>query len=181
MKKLSIFVLLFVTCFCGAFVGCGQKQPEPIVLSRYFGDTVESQNAESGYNYFHLTQFAQDQVDTSTMKRHSLLTFSGDRDWITGMYVKSIYFYVVADTKLVDEQLSFVMYGLGNWDEASNKHKYEEPNIGITTEANQSQLVRLNINCRVTEDVSIQLKFVQNSVNFKWTIFGLKVYGEFVN
>lgn len=101
------------------------------------------------------------------------------------MYIECVYFYVYSDTALIDSQLSFLMTGLdgGLYDETlpEGTYKVEKNSIGISVEENGSQLVRVDIGHKVTQNGFSLVFDFDNDLefgNFSWTIYHLTVYGE---
>lgn len=190
MKKLKNIIILLCVCLCSLFVACdngGRHVNTPAIdMSRYFMSTVKSYHKASAGEYytednFALKSFVGEKPNASTMYMHTYVQFSGDTPWMTGMYIECVYFYVVADADINEEQLSFVMYGLdgGIYDTEASKYKVEQNSIGISGKANVGRLVRVDINHKATSDgLMIEIHFNPSVVGYKWTIYGLSVYGE---
>ena len=188
MKKLKTVFAVLCACMCLCLVACGPNgrnvTTPAINMTRYFSDSVVSQNTDSGYSVttaLHLPSFVGESADQKTMYKHSSLAFSGDTTWMTGMYIECVYFYVVANTELAEAQLSFVMSGLdgGNYDVTAETYKVEQLSIGITAKANEAKLIRVDIGHQVTtKTLSVKFNFNPSTVEFKWTIYGFAVYGE---
>jgi len=189
MKKIKYLFVIICACMCLCLTACGgagrNVHTPAISMTRYFLDSVNSSYktdyGSSGSTTLHLPSFVGTKKDETTMLRHNLLTFSGDSNWLDGMYIECVYFYVVANEDLVEKQLSFVMFGLdgGNYDVTAETYKVEQNSIGISAKAGEGKLVRVDIGHKATtKTMTIKFSFNPSDVDFKWTIYGLSVYGE---
>ncbi|MBQ8468162.1 MAG: hypothetical protein IJ542_00200 [Clostridia bacterium] len=194
-KHFKMISALFACTICVLssllFFGCKNTSPvstPAINMNRYFSNTVVSRNIDSGATSttnLTLSSFISESVDKTTLKKHRSLTFDRNGAWLNGMYIECVYFYVYSDTALIDSQLSFLMTGLdgGLYDETlpEGTYKVEKNSIGISVEENGSQLVRVDIGHKVTQNGFSLVFDFDNDLefgNFSWTIYHLTVYGE---
>ena len=182
LKKIIISVLCFICIF--SLVGCNKRDVNlpAITMSRYFKSTVVSRynNANTDYK---LSSFTAESADTSTIKLHRNLKFTGITNWIYNMEIECVYFYFYSTKSIEVNQLVFTMTALdgGLSDDTLNNYKVQET-LAFNAEKNDGVLLRVNIGHRVTMDdltMTIALED-ENLVNmdFGWTIYGLQVYGD---
>ncbi len=199
-KKKKLIISLISVVACIVIVVCvvlgvyyysnSRKVSTPaITMSRYFSSTVVSDKKSStgtlALSYFTGSRAA---TDTNAYFHHTTLTFSTELNWIYGMYLECVYFYFYCNRDITDLVATVTITGLdGNTYDASlptDTYKVEQQ-IGINTNSGKGVLVKMNIDQSVvslTSDcnliISLENQDALDDANFKWTIYGLQVYGE---
>ena len=186
MKK---FLALFC-CLLSMFIVCGCSRDvstQALTMTRYFKSNVVSAYGINKTKEYSLVNFTGENANLGTMAAHKSLTFSGINDWLYRKYIERVYFYVYTTHTTNIEQLKVTFTSLdgGETDNTINGYKVSET-VAVNVEANKGTLVRVDIGHTVTlDDAQLIFKlddekfsYDTNYANFKWTIYGLQVYGE---
>lgn len=182
IKKLLIAILCMLCVF--SFSGCSRNvNTDPLSMGRYYNEKVTSTYSFSKTTYYSLSNFTGKSVNKDTLLLHKTLTFNAT-NWLYCMNIECVYFYVYANKDVNINQLTFTMTGLDGGEEDSrlNSKKVEEV-VSVKAKKNKGVLVRVDIGHTVELDASsIVLSLGDEDLvtdsSFKWTIYGLQVYGD---
>ncbi len=181
MKKLNkIFACLL--CFFSIFllVGCNSNA---LTMDRYFKSTAVSRYNNSNKDY-DLSYFTSKKVDTSTLRAHTYLKFTGITNWIYDMDIEYVTFYFYSNKSVEVNQLQFKMTGLdGGESDLTTNSKYISKTLAFNIAKEKGVLLRVDIGQKATMDeltitIEMQDEAILNINDFGWTIYGLQVYGD---
>lgn len=193
MKKLKALTLaiLFIS-FAVLFSGCSKGLPS-IDMPTYFKNTATS-NVYKSTSYSNktldLSQFISDKPDTTKLDKYLDFTFTANAEWIYKMYIEKIEFYVyTSETPSTEMTFTIKITNLAKEDNLASKSDLKEIQ-SIYPTANQGYKLILPVDRVVATatgmtmsiDISESSELLLNKNNtkneFKWMIYGLKVFGE---
>ena len=189
MKTKSLFSILLAICCCFILVGCTNNgrnvKTKAITMNTYFSETVKVNNSSS--DTYNLSAFTSDNVDTNTLLTdNKKLTFTGVSNWIYGMYIECVYFYLYTTKSVEINSLKITMTDLDSGEEDSTlpegTYKLEET-FAVIADKQQGKLIRIDINKTalnqtLTLTIDLSGEPMVASGDYNWTIYGLTVYGE---
>lgn len=181
MKKLNkIFACLLCCLSLFLLVGCNSNA---LTMDRYFKSTAVSRYNGSNKE-LNLSCFTADKPDTSTLRLHAYLKFTGVTNWIYDMNIEYVTFYFYCTKTVEINQLQFKMTGLdGGESDLTSSSKYVSQILAFNPTKEKGKLLRVNIGHRATMDeltitIELQDENILNISDFTWTIYGLQVYGD---
>jgi len=193
MKKIAILILtLFISSTALLFAGCSDGL-KPINMSVYYNTNVDSivyTNDISSNRTLDLSTVTASSADWSKMDKYYDFNFSANASWIYKMYIERIEFYVLCNETTNEEMsINLKITNLAPEDNLSNISTHTDMKSHHPTE-NVAQKYTFDINkvvvtatgSKITLDIdqSTSLISIKNNPNnnFKWIIYGFKIYGE---
>ena len=192
MKKLKALLLtILFASFALTAAGCSKGIPA-INMPTYFKTSVTStvyKNSSTSSKTLTLDQFCSG-ADTSKLDKYLDFKFAANSSWIYKMYIEKLEFYVLTNTT-PDTEMTFTikLSNLAKEDNISSVSEITETQ-SIYPTANEPYKLTLFVNRVVATatgmtmsiDISESSELLLDKNNpdndFKWLIYGLKIYGE---
>jgi len=193
MKKLKALIFaIFITGFSVCLAGCSKGIPA-IDMPTYFNTAVSStiyKNNSTSNKSLTLESFTTSSANTTKLDKYLDFTFTAKSSWIYKMYIEKIEFFVYTNTT-PDTEMTFTIKisNLASEDKISSISQLEETQsiyptayepYKLTLFVNKVVATATGMTMSIDISESSELLLDKNNPdnNFKWQIYGLKIYGE---
>lgn len=194
MKKLITIIFIFIisiTATC--FSGCSNNSLPAIDMLTYFKPSVSTtvfRGSLSSSQTINLSLLTSSKPLKSEMDKYLEFTFSANANWIYKMYIEKVEFYVLSnESSDIQMSLNFSMTNLAKENNLSSTSTFEElkshtPVSGLAQKYTFyiNQVVPKATGSTITIDILESSELISNNSNpdsdFKWLIYGFKIYGE---
>lgn len=194
MKKISTLLIAILLPFSALLLsGCSQNGLKPIDMSTYYKSTIETtiyKNNISTSKSLTLDKVTADSPNMILMDKYLDIKVTANSSWIYKMYIEKIEFYVLTNESTESQMaVSLNVTNLAKESVTTNVTTFSELKSHIPS-ANTAQKYTFEINqvvskatgSTITIDISESSEILVNKNNkdsdFKWIIYGLKIYGE---
>lgn len=194
MKKITTLLFaIFISISALLFSGCSQSGLSPIDMSTYYKSTIETsiyKNSSSSSKSLTLDKITADSPNTSFMDKYIDFKVTANPSWVYKMYIEKIEFYVLTNESTESQMaVSLSVTNLAKETDTTAADTFTELKSHVPV-ANSAQKYTFEINqvvakatgSTITIDISESSEILINkndsNSDFKWMIYGLKVYGE---
>ena len=191
LKRICIIALIFPIIF---LCSCSKVSKLPSInVSTYFENTVETSVLGNNVSSKEITlaSLTAKKPNPDFYDRYVQFTLTGNGAWLYKMYIDKITFYVYTN-KTVDTEM-IINFSITNVADEGDLKNPEEFSFecSFNPKKNGKAYCEISVNKVIATATSCEIKFdITNSTSgtitdnegnvtdFKWQIYGLKIYGE---
>lgn len=191
LKRIGIIALIFPIIF---LCSCSKVSKLPSInVDTYFEDTVETSVLGNNVSSKEITlaSLTAKKPNPDFYDRYVQFTLTGNGAWLYKMYIDKITFYVYTN-KTVDTEM-IINFSITNVADEGDLENPEEISgeCSFNPKKNGKAYCEISVNKVIATATGCEIKFdITNSTSgtitdnegnvtdFKWQIYGLKIYGE---
>lgn len=180
MKKLTPLLLTLVLLASSLLlVGCSNSIDTSVYFNSIVSAKVYGSNTTQKLNLSDLSN-----KSPSTTKKYLSFEFKANKDWIFGMYIETISFYIYSTESMTDVEFDFSLTGTENGQVTltSATKTFSLTNQPYSFTKNSSRKITIKINDTITLSTSdpvftVKLSDTYNDPKFEYTIHSFEVVG----
>ena len=194
MKKLSTLLFIIIISFSTlSFAACSNNSLPTLNMAVYFKSNVSASVYKTNVptsKTIDISELTHSSFNATKMDRYLDFKIEANPNWIYKMYIEKIEFYAIPNISSDSQMtLTLSMTNLANENNLSVAETFTD-SLSNKTEKNSAQKFVFYINKTVakatgstitidiTEESSDLLSLKEDSTEFKWQIYGFRVYGE---
>ena len=199
MKNKLLKIFTFLLCLPALFLcACGETPSSlpSINVSRYYGSgAITTLYNDTNKGQISIGDLTSSKVNTDTIGSYVQIELSGNRNWLYKMYIDCITFYVYTNESRDTEMIVNVsISNLADENNRNNAQTFSAEPARFKPTAGEATLCTINVGKVVSSATDANSDFLKfdilncvnstvadssgNETNFKWTIYGLTIYGE---
>ena len=193
MKKVFFKAFAFLLCLSSlSFCGCSKSGTKNLDLSFYLSSTVTGKyfSSEKNAKTFDTSAIYSNKLDYQLVDEYYSISFNTNKSYMYKMYIDYIEMTVYTNQTL-DSQMDITLT-ISNLADKDNLRDYGEfkTEISLYPKQNNHKTIKVNVkkivaiasSSKITFDLSSSSEVILEKNGepneFKWFIYGLKIYGE---